>query len=500
MVPTHTKTMLSRTLGVQQRAWRVIGQAKYWLFEHYPSQTLRISLILLCLALTALFPLLSSWRQMIGLAVVGASLGAVGLIFIYRNNEKTCLLILIVTTVFNFGVGTGTGTPIMLSLLLLMGVTVTWLARILLVERSFKSLRPSPVYLPTIVFSMIVIVSYFWSWYYVEQPVRALFDEKVLQRGMTALVLIISPATIFIIGNVVRSLRAIKFMTWWFIGYGAVIGIVRLLIPRVSMPVLVNDSGQIGIFVALLSLGQALTNHELKPWMRLGLLGVAFVWLRVSVGLGITWLSGWVPMVIGVLTLIFMKSRKLFFLVLVVIGIGLFGQRDYIASVVEAETNESGITRLEAGRGVFYYFERHYLFGTGPAGYHFYMELLFSTNRSHNNYLDILGQTGIVGFLCWIWLWLTIGVMVWKMYRSVPKTGFRGGLALALLAWYPVALTCMQLGDWLTPFPYTQTLRGISYTIWHWILAGLAMSLYYEWSQHHQQGSPDQVLHEVKAR
>jgi O-antigen ligase len=118
----------------------------------------------------------------------------------------------------------------------------------------------------------------------------------------------------------------------------------------------------------------------------------------------------------------------------------------------------------------------------GPAGYHFYFSLRINGfyQLSHNNYVDIVAQTGIVGSVFFVWMWLAMGWMTWRMYRSVPRQGFRYGLAISLVAAYCVSIVTMMLGDWITPFPYTQTLAGIDYTIWHWMMAGLTVALYYE--------------------
>ena len=56
---------------------------------------------------------------------------------------------------------------------------------------------------------------------------------------------------------------------------------------------------------------------------------------------------------------------------------------------------------------------------------------------------------------------------------------FLGALKYSLVACYPAILVSMMLGDWVTPFPYTQTLAGIDYTIWSWMLSGVTIALYY---------------------
>jgi O-antigen ligase len=232
--------------------------------------------------------------------------------------------------------------------------------------------------------------------------------------------------------------------------------------------------------VIILILGQTLFNQELP--FKLRLLCVVFCVIVFYRGfVGITWLSGWVPSVVGISILLLFRSRKWLVLFLIVVSVVVVLRADTWRQVVEAENTESGVTRVAAWNRALRLVDDHLLFGTGPAGYYFYM-LVYGGARqlSHNNFLDILSQTGIIGFICFVWLWLAIGWTTWRMYRSIPRPGFRYGLAGSLVAAYFVSIVCMMLGDWITPFPYTQTLRGIDYTIWHWMMAGLTVALYYE--------------------
>ena len=215
-----------------------------------------------------------------------------------------------------------------------------------------------------------------------------------------------------------------------------------------------------------------------------GALGVIIVgWFYVTMTLGVSWLSGWLPLLVGFAAVLFFYSRKLFTLALVVaLGFYIIAYAG-IQDNFSRENEESGGTRSEAWQRVFDLTERHILFGTGPAGYHFYFTVNISGlfQLAHNNYVDIIGQTGVVGFTLWILLWGCMGLVMWRLYRVIPLMGggFQKGLAYALLASYPCTLVAMALGDWVTPFPYTQTLQGIDYTIWAWIMPGLATAMYY---------------------
>jgi O-antigen ligase len=237
-------------------------------------------------------------------------------------------------------------------------------------------------------------------------------------------------------------------------------------------------------WVIILALGQALFNKELSGRLRLFCIILSGVLFSISFG-GITWLSGWLPSLVGVGILAFLRSRKGF--VLLLIGVALIAVLNLESweGVINAEDAESGVTRSEAWDRVFDLIGDHLLFGSGPAGYHFYFTVYIGGfyQLSHNNYVDILAQTGVVGFTFFAWMWLAIGWMVLRTYRSVPRQGFRHGLAGSLFAAYFISVVSMMLGDWITPFPYTQTLAGIDYTIWHWMMAGLAVALFYEAKQ-----------------
>ena len=73
------------------------------------------------------------------------------------------------------------------------------------------------------------------------------------------------------------------------------------------------------------------------------------------------------------------------------------------------------------------------------------------------------------------------------MYRTVQGNDFAKGLKFALLAAYPATIVSMMLGDWVTPFIYTQTLAGIDYAIWAWMVAGMTVALYHIYLETHPQ-------------
>jgi O-antigen ligase len=467
-------------LGIQSTVLGVIGRVKYHFLDRNYIQTFRFALITTCLLLTMISGVLLVNRPTFGFMLLGGVVGLCVLILLYHNMQLGCILVLVLSTIWNVGIGSGTGTPIMLSLVMLLLLAGLWLFKLLLVERSFASVRQIPSNWPIILFALVVSISLAWSSIYVEEPVRQFMDEKILPRLMTAVVFIISPLATLIIANHVRSIRAIKFFTWWFIVYGAIV--VSTWFLRILSPPFFTTKGQLPIWVSLLAVGQSLFNTYLPRYLRIGLLAVAGGWLYVQFFLQRTWVSGWLPLVLAMVGMVFWFSRRLFFVLLIGVGIYVYTNTDMFSRTIEAENQESGQTRVEAWDRTLQIVGDHFLFGTGPTGYYFYLTVYIGGffQLSHNNYVDVIAQTGVVGFVLYIMLWIGFGWMALKTYLRVPKGGFRHGLAAAVLVAFPVTMIIMMLGDWVIPFTYTQTLGGINYTIWPWLLQGIGLALYFE--------------------
>jgi O-antigen ligase len=181
--------------------------------------------------------------------------------------------------------------------------------------------------------------------------------------------------------------------------------------------------------------------------------------------------------------LVFFYSRRLFLVLLICAGTYYVTQKAFVSSTLDEESTVSGETRLGAWDQVLTLTSRHYLFGTGPAGYQFYFSTYqgYMYQLSHNNYIDILAQTGVYGFSMFILFWLSTTFMAIKLFFALPKKNdFIHALGLTLIAFNAAIYVTMMLGDWITPFTYTQGLAGIDYDIWPWMMTGLTVALYYE--------------------
>ncbi|MEZ4671834.1 MAG: O-antigen ligase family protein [Anaerolineae bacterium] len=478
-------------VGLFARHMPFIGRWRYLLLDRHYNRTIRISLVVLCLVFTAMSAIMlrqfnandpfSILRQLAVIIFVG---GITAAAWVYRNIEAPALVVLIVTTVLHDGISTGTDTKITFTFFLLYLWLGIWLFKFVVVERRLK-LQPAYTNIPLGLFLGALAISFIWSSTFVEEQVGYLYADKIIPRLMTGLVIVISPLTSLLYANNVTSEKMLKRLVWWLIGVGVVFGVLRFVTGSVPEPL--NDKGQFPAWVTALMLGQLLFNNKLSWKIRAVLVVGVLVWLQEMLGLGITWLSGWVPLFVVAMILVFFRSRKAVLVLALLIVIYGVVKVDDIRNTLNAEEGESGSTRALSWQRTFAVTGDHFFLGTGPAGYHFYFtaygyyELggIGSFNLSHNNYVDIMAQTGVVGFMMWIVFWGAQGLNVLRLWRTPAPSSFLKGTKYALVACYPAILITMMLGDWITPFPYTQTLAGLDYTIWAWILTGLTVATYH---------------------
>ncbi|HEX2906573.1 MAG TPA: O-antigen ligase family protein [Phototrophicaceae bacterium] len=459
----------------------IFGKTRYFLERHY-NRILRIGLVTICLGLTLVSTLLFRETRLVGTDALKGMLpillmvGITIFVVFYYHLPSAILLVPIVSTVLAEGIGTGTGTKITFTFLLLYLLVFIWLYKMLVVERKLK-VRPAPANVPILIFMGVVVFSLIWSSLYVEYAVSFLFQDKFFPRLMTMMVLLISPATYFLFANNIQSVRQLRFITWWFIAIGSIFITFRLTTSRLPSPL--NDRGQFPTWIVALAAGQLLFNRKLHPVIRIGLLFPIAGWAYYQLGLGISWLSGWLPLVASLIVISFFYSRRVFAVLCVIGLIFALTNEGFIDNLIGAETTESGDTRSEAWSRIFTVYDDHILFGTGPAGYAFYLKVARSDkNFSHNNYIDIISQTGVFGITSFFCFWIGVAIVSLKGAFVVWENDFERGLAIALLGANASTFITMFLGDWVTPFPYTQGLGGIDYTIWAWILAGMTIALY----------------------
>jgi O-antigen ligase len=385
--------------------------------------------------------------------------------------EFGVLAIVLAAAFVRFSLPTGTQSRIVASLLMTIVFTVLWLAKMLVVDKKLH-LKPSRINVPLLGFILTTVISYIWGNAFRDPLVVVWRTWPFVQLGGLA-VMILLPGAFLLTANSISEVRWLKLLCWSMILTGVLALTSHFFHTRLSF---LNTGGLFSLWFVSLTCAQALFNRKLPFWLRLVLLGLAWIWVYIYFIQRVTWLSGWLPPLAALATISLLKSKRLFliFLLLMAIYVGLNWDY-YVGTVLERETAESGHTRLDAWEHNWRVTGKHILFGVGPAGYAVYYMSYFPTEAvaTHSNYIDVLSQTGIVGLFFHLWFFGALGWIGYRLCLRLKGTGnFSEGLANATLAGWVGCIVAMGLGDWMLPFVYTQSIAGFDYAVYSWVLLG----------------------------
>ncbi len=365
-------------------------------------------------------------------------------------------LIFLILTMLTLRVGFSTGTASILPLSLLFSALLVglWLVKMAL-DRNIRFL-PSGLNLPAIIFLVLVILSMFWSRFFLDPQVIITDRFFTVQLGTIGVTVFSILLCIFCF-NVVRQPAIVKICYWlsivaslWYLPTYAIESISSsgrdltsstTEVNPVYLSRLVNAGGLFPMWICALSLALLLFCRDLSKWQRVFMVLAISGWLFRLFILTIARISGWLPTVVALMVVIFIYSRKWFVVVCIVtaILICLNFQFVYDAVVVTKQqegTLDSATSRDKLWGQAFKVAQLHPILGTGPAGYAnyymtYYRDLALST---HNNYLDMLLQYGILGLTAFLWLCLSIIKELWKFSKLHPPGSFDKAFTLGAFA------------------------------------------------------------------
>jgi len=224
-------------------------------------------------------------------------------------------------------------------------------------------------------------------------------------------------------------------------------------------------------------------NRKLHLLLQVGIGAVLVAFLYNAFIMGRDWTSGWLPPLLAASVILFLASKK--FRIPLLLGGLLVAviNFDQIRSVVMVGDNEySLMTRLDAWLIMFKIIAVSPILGVGPANYYFLTPLFpirgYAVQfNSHNNYIDLLAQTGVIGFGIFIWLLAEVILLGMRMRDQVAE-GFDRALVYGVIGGTVGTLAAGMLGDWVIPFVYNVGFAGFRASLLGWFFMGALLGLY----------------------
>ncbi len=448
---------------------------------HFEQNWLRYAAIVAILLTAAI---LGRRPSLIWIGVI-VGLGVVSILL--KRPVLGLFLVIIVALLGPISIPTGTDVSLNLSALLIPALFVIWL--LIRMNRHDIRLVASPTTRPLIAFLILVILSIFIS--------NVIWDPNVPRRDNFVLVQFgqwaiwgFSAFAFWLVGNFIKQEVWLRRLTATFLLIGGILAIVRVL-PAGSGVVDVVGTHAITrapfwMLLTALAAGQLIFNHTLSKRWRVFLIAILLSVLSYSFfGEQQERTSNWasVGTVIGVL--LWLRLPKLRLLVVGVVAIltvsGVLFQTIYDFAGGDAKWTESGASRGVLIARVLEDSMRNPITGIGPAAYRWYGMTrplgyegawwVQPLVNSHNNYVDIFSQTGIIGVILFLWFMIELLRVGWKL-RIQYADGFAGGYVASMLgAWFAI-MVLMALADWFLPFVYNEGFPGFQASVLVWMFFG----------------------------
>ncbi|MDW8214643.1 MAG: O-antigen ligase family protein [Roseiflexaceae bacterium] len=455
---TINRGSIGKLLGLQRRSLLVAG----------------ILLGVIGLSLAAGY-VIGADRKYVALAIFGPLIALPVLWLINRRFDYAVLILPIAALSIPFYISTGTESRVPAALLVTLLLCGIWMAS-MAIHNTWR-LAPSPINRPMLLFCVACAISLIWGIAWRDPVLRMnLFRNFTIVQIATLATHIASIGAALLIGNFVRNERHLKYLLGCFLFFGSVMTIFQIL--KVNHGGILADRGLWGLWTVIPAYTLLIARSGLSWRWRMLLLALVVANLYQAMLVNLQWKSGWIPTIVAIFVATLIRSWRWFIVLSIVTAVLVYTQQDFFNQMIEAEVNEGADGRISMWEINLRVVGEHWLFGTGPGGYApYYMTYYPQDARStHNNYLDIIAQYGVVGFIIWVWFAVVSTREGIQLYRKALP-GFLKTMALIVVSGWIGAQASMLLGDWILPFPYNQTITGYRYTVYTWIFVGTLISL-----------------------
>jgi O-antigen ligase len=422
-------------------------------------------------------------------------IGAVGLLLLLQRPALGLVALAALSFTLPFSFGTGTEVALTPPVFLIPALAVAWLAyRLRTRSLRLPSSRTVP---PLLLFVASGLLSLLAGNAYWDPLVPRPSNLLLVQMGQWA-IFVLSAVAFLLAADLGREVRWLQMATFVFLALGAVV-ILELYLPPLQRLVGWSQPSMAGrslfwVWWAGLAMGQVLFNRRLNRLAKLALLGLLLaagyhLWFRLN-----SWVSGWVPLTAAVLVVVWLwvwkRSRVMG--VLLALLLLVVAAASYPRLVAHAGGEEE-LIRSWGGRQVLYQatldlVKERPLLGLGPASYRHYAStqwLSLGVGRalylnpqvsSHNNFIDVYAQMGLMGLGLLLWFLIELGRLGWRL-RTRFQGGFEEGYVQGALAGFVATLVAMLLADWFLPFVYNIGFPGFRTSALAWMFLGGLVAL-----------------------
>jgi hypothetical protein len=389
-------------------------------------------------------------------------------------------VLLLASVAFPVNVSRGSGFTINIVFPITALLCAAWILEILVYRRR-AGFEPSRVASASLFFVMVTILSFVSGQYPYFRAPGAPMGAQVAGLGLSLL----SIGLFLTAGHKISDIRILAWLTWLFLAVGGIFCLTQV-VPGITAWVRWSSPESVGgmfwIWMVAIGSSQALLNRQLSTFARLMLAGlVALVFFR-GLFQTVSWTSGWLPPLVALATiLLFRIPRTMVGLGLVALPGALY-YAGHVRDMVMQSEQYSWLTRIEALKVLWALYEKNPILGLGPANYPHYTLLYpilgwYVHFNSHNNYADLLMQSGLLGLMSFCWFVFEAVRMIVRMLRSGSMGDFGRAYVIGALGGTAGALVSGMLADWIIPFYYNIGIRGFRSSLFFWFFLGGVMAL-----------------------
>jgi O-antigen ligase len=437
---------------------------------------IKLGVVLLVLMSSIILGVNASLKSVLLLSIL--VIGFIGFVFLLRRPELGVILLIPISFFTPWEVSTGRNINFNLAFLFSIAIIGIWIIRVI-TTRIPIHVQTDSISILSIMFIVATVLSLLAGqihWMIYAQ------DQASFAAQLGGWLLYILPIGIMLyVQTHLQDLRWLKILTWLFICLGAVYIIMFFLpsniVAEVNIFTLSSTTSMTWTWLAALTFGQLLFNKELPTrWkIALGLLTIAILAVGLSADRR-SWVSGWLPPLLAIGTILWLRSWRLG-LASTLLAIILFGLLNLsIFADINISNQYSLYSRSATYPIMFELIKANPIIGLGFANYSHYTSLYpilgwYVSFNSHNNYVDINAQTGVLGLILFLSLMISICIRGWKLHK-LELGGFSSGYIHACIGGLVGMLASGLLADWFLPYLYNIGIPGFRSCVFAWIFIG----------------------------